>query len=80
MLTEAQPQGQGLAAQSQGKQMPTVEQVIMMLQQGATPEQLLAAGIPEELLRQALQMMEQQGPQQQAPVPEGLAGMQMQQG
>lgn len=81
--------GQGLAGQGtpamdgtgqgnmQGRQM--VEEVKAMLMQGATPEQLLAQGIPEEVIMMAIQELEaEMAQQQQAPVAQpGLAAQGM---
>lgn len=67
----------GLAAQQmqQPTQM-TVGQVVSMLTQGVSPEELVAQGVPEELVQQAMMViMRQQQPEQV-----GLAGMQVEQG
>jgi hypothetical protein len=61
------------------QQMPTVEEVIQLLMEGMDPQQLLEMGVPEELLMQALQILEQQmqqqpsQPQQQPQQQPGLA-------
>jgi len=74
-------QGMGLA--QQGPQAPqggiSVEQVAQMLMQGADPQELLQKGIPAEIIKAAIQMLQQQqqaqqSQPQQAPQP-GLAGM-----
>ena len=68
-MTEQMPQGlagmsagqpQGQMPQGHGQQMPTVEEVIDMLLQGASPEELVQMGIPEELIMQAMQMLQKQ--------------------
>ena len=41
-------------------------QVVQMLQQGATPDQLVQAGVPKELIDQAIRMLQQQA-QEQSP-------------
>jgi hypothetical protein len=74
---------QGLAQQAaaqgaggMGQQMPTVEEIAALLAQGITPEELMAAGVPQQLIEQAmgmLQQMSQQGPTQQAGMEQGLA-------
>lgn len=73
-MTEQMPQGlAGMSAgQSQGQmpqgpdqQLPTVEEVIDMLLQGAKPEELIQMGIPEELIMQAMQMLQQQSAPEQ---------------
>lgn len=67
---------QGLAEQSVGRTQPSMEEVlqevIRMLEQGTTPEQLLEMGVPQELLEQALMMM-QQGQKQVVASDGGLA-------
>ena len=57
---------QGLAAQGQmqGQQGPTTEQMVQkvaeLLAQGVTPEQLLAKGVPQEIIDMAMQLLQQQ--------------------
>lgn len=65
----------------QTNQMPTVEEIIALLMQGADPEELVKMGVPPELIMQAIQIIQQQMGQQQAAEPqpmgmgnEGLAG------
>ena len=61
----------GLAQQSASR-MPTVKEVMLMLQQGMDPEELVEKGIPKELVQAAIQMlMQSQGVQ--SPMQEGLA-------
>jgi len=73
--------GQGQAGQGQAPQQPqqgTIEQVIELLMKGATPEELLQMGVPEEMIRQAIELVQQHQAQQeqaQGSVPEGLSGM-----
>lgn len=55
-----------------------IEQVIQLLVQGATPEELLQMGVPEQVIIEAIKIIEQsqaQQTQQPAQAPEGLAGM-----
>ena len=64
---------QGMAAdgtgQGQGKMRAMVDQVKQMLLQGADPEQLLAQGIPEEVIMMAIQELQQEmGAQGQQPM------------
>jgi hypothetical protein len=65
----------GQPAQKQNAQgMPTVEQIIEMLLQGADPDELVQMGIPPELLMQAIEVLEQQAAAQQVPAEQqGLA-------
>lgn len=77
---------QGLAAQAQPQapqpgndQLPTVEEVVQLLRDGAAPEQLEDMGIPAELIMQAIQVLEQQMAQQGQAPQQGLAA-QAQQG
>ena len=71
---------QGLAAQQAGmggvQQTPssiTLEQVMQALVAGATPEELVQAGVPVELIKRAVQMINSQT--QPAPEEAGLAAM-----
>ena len=71
---------QGLAAQQAGmggvQQTPssiTLEQVIQALVAGATPEELVQAGVPVGLIKRAMQMINSQT--QPAPEEAGLAAM-----
>ena len=67
---------QGLAGQGQqqAQQQPGIKEVVMMLMQGANPEELIANGIPEEMVAAAMQVVNEQmsAPDQG---PNGLAGM-----
>jgi uncharacterized protein (DUF433 family) len=57
--------------------MPTVEEIAQLLMQGITPEELAEAGVPTQLIEQAIAMAKQmsQAPQQQQVAPaQGLAG------
>lgn len=62
---------QAAAAQGSGVpgagQMPSVEEIAALLAQGITPEELKAAGVPMQLIEQAMAMLQgsmpQQGPQ-----------------
>lgn len=62
---------QQMAGPGMGQQMPTVEEIIQLLMEGIDPQELIEMGIPEELLMQALQVLEQSGAQAggQAPGP-----------
>ena len=71
---------QGLAAQQAGmggvQQTPssiTLEQVMQALVAGATPEELVQAGVQVELIKRAMQMINSQT--QPAPEEAGLAAM-----
>jgi hypothetical protein len=61
-----------------GQQMPTLEELVQLLMQGITPEELAEAGVPTQLIEQAIAMAQQmaQAPQQQqqAAPTQGLAG------
>ena len=61
---------QGLAQQSQPQGGPDqeramIDQVKQMLMQGATPEQLVAEGVPEQLIQIAIQELQQEMAQQE---------------
>lgn len=65
---------QGLAAQQAGAgQM--VEQVVMALRQGVSPDELIAQGVPVEVVQLAMDMLRQQQTPSVNPEREGLAGM-----
>lgn len=79
----AQPRqmGRGSGQPQQGG-LPSVEEVIALLMQGVDPQKLIEMGIPQELIMQAIQVLEQQlagqgqnGQAQAAPAPQeqGLA-------
>lgn len=53
-------QEQGLAGQGQQSSQQAVQQVVMMLQQGIQPQELLQQGIPAELIEAAMAMIQQQ--------------------
>jgi len=51
-----------------------IEDVIKALMQGVSPEELIKAGVPAEMVQQAVQMIQQQQQQQQeAPAQGGLS-------
>lgn len=62
----------GMGGTSKG---PTIDDVLTMLMQGATPDELLQMGIPEAMIMEALTMIEQQQGGGRVPqgTPEGLA-------
>ena len=71
---------QGLAAQvgqGQDAAMQAISQIVELLMQGVTPEELLRQGVPHELVMKAIEMVKAQQAQQQqmAPAPQdpGLA-------
>lgn len=71
---------QGLAAQvgqGQDAAMQAISQIVELLMQGVTPEELLQQGVPQELVMKAIEIMKAQQAQQQqmAPAPQdpGLA-------
>lgn len=73
-----EPQMEGMAAMGVpqgGQPSMSLEEVIDALMQGAKPEELMAAGVPQELIEQA--MMELSKVMQAAPAEAGLAGMQV---
>ena len=67
----------GLAAQgqqgAQGSSQKIVEEIMMLLQQGVTPEELMQKGVPPEIIEAAMGMLQQMVAQQQQGG-EGLAG------
>ncbi len=68
----------GLAVEGQGQIDPQmVQEVAAMLAQGANPEELLAQGVPAEVIEMAMQMLQAEEAQQQSlaqgPVGGGMA-------
>lgn len=60
---------QEMASQNSGagqQEMPTVEEVAMLIKQGVPPEELMAAGVPQGLIEDAIALL-RQAEQQQAP-------------
>lgn len=77
----------GLAQQGvQGQEEQMLMQVVQMLMQGMSPEELQAQGVPPQVIQMAMQIVQQemakqqQGNPQQPQGPQGLAGSQMAQG
>lgn len=62
---------QGLAASQ-----VTVGQVVNMLTQGMSPEEIVAQGVPQEIVEQAMMVIMRQ----QQPERVGMTGMQVEQG
>ncbi len=67
----AQPQGM-----DQQKMMELVKQVAKLLQQGASPEELMQQGVPEQVIDMALKMVGQPDQDQDQDVPQGMQGEQ----
>lgn len=61
----------GLASKFQ--QGDPVMEIVMMLQQGATPEELLQGGIPMQLIEQAMIVMRASAPKSVPSEEQGLA-------
>ena len=61
----------GLASKFQ--QGDPVMEIVMMLQQGATPEELLQGGIPMQLIEQAMIVMSASAPKSVPDEEQGLA-------
>ena len=54
-----------------GGQEVMIEEVIQLLMQGVQPQELVDAGVPVELIEQAIMIIEQQMQSQQAPTQGG---------
>jgi len=68
---------EGLAASGQQMDPQMIEQVKQALMQGATPEELMAQGVPEEVIQMAIQALQQEQAQQQGamtPAGQEMAG------
>lgn len=58
--------------------LPTVEELVALLKQGITPEELLQQGVPPEMIEQAIAVLQQEvqnGQPQGQPMQGGLADM-----
>jgi len=55
-----------------------LKQVVELLMQGVSPEELMQQGVPQEVIQAAMQIIQQQQAQQQQAQPEGLAGQYVQ--
>ncbi len=70
----------GAQEQQEGPKGISLEDIVKALMSGVTPKQLLEAGVPEELIKQAIQIIQQHAAQvgQGHPQGQGLsaAGMQ----
>jgi hypothetical protein len=64
----SQPQSGGM----QGA-MPSIEEIVALLMQGISPDQLVEQGIPPEMVMEAITILEQQMASQ-ASVPQEAAG------
>ena len=64
---------EGLAAQAgqgQDQAMMAIQQIVELLMQGVTPEELLQQGVPQELVMKAIEMVKAQQAQQQRMTPQ----------
>lgn len=69
-LSAQGPQGpQNPVGMSGPQKGPNIDEVITLLMQGATPEELLQMGIPEALIMEAISIIENQA--SGVPIPEG---------
>ncbi len=84
----AAEQGVGLAPVQQkvataSVLVPTVEELVALLKQGITPQELAQQGVPPEMIEQAIAILQQEvqtGQPQGQPVQGGLADMYMAEG
>lgn len=65
----------GMGPGSKMDPMVVLNEVVEMLRRGASPEELVAAGVPIEVIEAALDILMREA--QQAPQEGGLAAMQM---
>lgn len=75
-------QGNGLAAQMAESQQPSgqgpdvLQQIVELLAQGMRPEELVAKGVPQELVMQAVEILKMQNSgQPQEAIPDEMAGL-----
>lgn len=56
--------------------VPTIEEIVALLMQGISPEDLVEMGVPPEMIMEAVALLEQQmAAQQQAVPPEAQGGL-----
>jgi len=70
---KAQEQQEALAQQSNGN-TPSVDEIVQLLIKGVPPEKLEEAGVPRELIMQAINIIEQQLGSQPPQNPSALEG------
>lgn len=71
MIQQGQPQGLAAqGAQQQPSQEQMLQQIIQLLMQGVTPQQLEAKGVPVELIKQAIAIIQQHQAQSQGQAPQ----------
>ena len=79
----AEEQGVGMAPMQQkvapsSMPMPTIEELVALLKQGITPQELIQQGVPTEMIDQAMAILQQEvqiGQPQGQPMQGGLADM-----
>ena len=64
-------QQSGAPAAGSGGQMPSVVELAQLLLSGITPQQLVEAGVPQELVQQAMAMAKQMSQTAAGPVGQG---------
>ena len=72
-------QGQPQQGMSQEQMMALVQQVAKLLAQGVSPDELIAKGVPQQVIEMAMQMVKQhqgEGQAQEQPVPQDVQGEQ----
>ena len=68
--------GLAQAAMQNTQPMRNIDQIVAMLMQGVTPQELIQQGVPKELVMQAIEIVSQQSAQV-PPEQAGLANMYM---
>lgn len=79
----AEEQGIGITPMQQkvapsSMPLPTVEEIVALLKQGITPQELAQQGVPPEMINQAMALLQQEvqsGQPQGQPMQGGLADM-----
>ena len=83
----AQPQQGGLSAQlacvmvdeQEPAEMDTINEIVALLMEGMDPQELIDNGVPEELVREAMEELAEQSNQVEGGDTSGLSGMLAQQ-
>lgn len=75
-MYKAEPGEAGLARSFQSQKRDPVMEVVMLLRQGVTPEELLAGGVPMKIIEQAMMILQaemKKAETQQSGMEQGLA-------
>ena len=67
--------GSGMGAQGDQQTMAMIQEVMKLLVSGVSPEDIVAQGVPAEIVQMAMDQLNAQGAQQQAQVKQPMEGL-----